>query len=185
VTWKNRITGVTMEPPEDLLANPANARRHPGPQREALRDSLHELGWITGVIVNDRTGYVVDGHARVEEAISDAEPAIPVIHVNLTPEEERLALGVLDPISAMATYDADALEALIASIETESMALNDLLASLASEAVDSVPIRPAKMQTLVLHYNVDDYSEITAALSVLHGSSASDKVLRVVRQALE
>jgi hypothetical protein len=173
-----------MESPEDLLANPANARRHPGPQREALRDSLGALGWIAPIIVNDTTGYVVDGHARIEEALSEAEPVVPVVHVNLTEDEERLALGILDPITNMANYDAAALEDLIASIETESMALNDLLASLVGEAIDSAPVRPAKQQALVLHYDENDYVEVTAALSLLPGGSASDKVLRVVRQAI-
>jgi hypothetical protein len=36
--WKNRIVGSGTADPEQLLANPFNYRRHPGMQREALRD---------------------------------------------------------------------------------------------------------------------------------------------------
>ena len=80
---RNRIVNLTLEVPEDLLANPYNARRHPGEQRDVMRGSLNELGWVAPVIVNDRSGYMIDGHMRVEEAISEGTAVIPVIHVDL------------------------------------------------------------------------------------------------------
>ena len=89
--WRNRIVGFTMEVPEDLLANPMNPRRHPGEQRDAMRGSLDELGWIDAVIVNDTTGRMIDGHLRCEEAITEGAPVIPVLHVELDENEERLA----------------------------------------------------------------------------------------------
>jgi len=39
---RNRITEFTLEVPEDLLANPYNARRHPGAQRDVIRGSMDE-----------------------------------------------------------------------------------------------------------------------------------------------
>jgi hypothetical protein len=35
-------------------------------------------------MVNRRTGFVVDGHARVEEALSRHEPTVPVLYVDLS-----------------------------------------------------------------------------------------------------
>jgi hypothetical protein len=35
-TWRNRIVGSGEEPPEQLLANPANWRIHPRGQQQAL-----------------------------------------------------------------------------------------------------------------------------------------------------
>ena len=188
MTWRNRITGLTMEVPEDLLANPMNARRHPAAQRDALRGSLDELGWIAPVIVNDITGHVVDGHARIEEAISDAIPIIPVAHVELTEAEERLALGVFDPITGMADYDQARLDDLIASIDTDNDALNDLLAALSGDDIDGAPIHapaPKKGRTLVLNYDDDDeFSELIGGLALLPGVTPADKVLRLVRSTI-
>lgn len=90
----------------DLLANPLNFRIHPKEQRAALRGSLDVVGWLKDVIVNTTTGHVLDGHARVEDALgrSEDEP-VPVTFVELSLEEERLALAVLDPITEMAVRD--------------------------------------------------------------------------------
>ena len=59
--WRNRIVGTADVPPDQLVANPANWRTHPGAQRDALRGSLGEVGWVQQVMVNQRTGFVVDG----------------------------------------------------------------------------------------------------------------------------
>lgn len=185
--WRNRVVSLSQEVPEDLLANPANARRHPGEQREVIRGSLDELGWIAPVVVNDRTGYVVDGHARIEEAISEGAPVVPVIHVDLSADEERLALAVLDPTGDFATYDQTRLDDLIASILTDNTPLNALLATLSGEDVDSKPIHvPARSdrRTLTLSYDEDTFSEVCAGLSLLPGSDAADKIARLVRAAL-
>ena len=57
-----------------VAANPANWRTHPGSQRDALRGSLTEVGWVAEVIVNTVTGHLVDGHLRVEQARARGEP---------------------------------------------------------------------------------------------------------------
>jgi hypothetical protein len=96
--WKNRIVGYREVRPEDLLANPRNWRVHPKHQQAALKGALDELGWIQNVIVNTRTGFVVDGHARVALAIRHNQPTVPTTEVDLSPDEEALALVTLDPI---------------------------------------------------------------------------------------
>jgi DNA modification methylase len=127
--WRNRIVGHSEEEPDQLLAHESNFRRHPGGQRDALRGSLNGLGWVKSVLVNRLSGKVVDGHARVEEALS-AGCKVPVDWVELTPEEERLALAVLDPISEMATRDDEALAALLADVSTSDAGLQALLDSM-------------------------------------------------------
>jgi hypothetical protein len=47
--WRNRIVGTGEEAPDQLVANPANWRTHPGPQRDALRGSLSTVGWVQQV----------------------------------------------------------------------------------------------------------------------------------------
>jgi DNA modification methylase len=129
--WRNRIVDSGEERPDQLLANPANWRIHPRGQQEALAGSLDVVGWVQQVMVNRRTNHVVDGHARVALAISRNEPTVPVLYVDLEPDEEALVLASLDPISAMADTDDAQLQALLAGIETDNEGLRALLAELA------------------------------------------------------
>ena len=52
--------------------------------------------------MNRRTGYVIDGHARVALALTRKEASVPVLYVDLSPDEERLVLATFDPIGALA-----------------------------------------------------------------------------------
>ena len=130
-TWRNRIVGSGEERPDQLLANPGNWRIHPSVQQKALAGSLDVVGWVQQVMVNRRTNHVVDGHARVSLAISRNEPSVPVLYVDLEPDEEALVLASLDPISAMAGTDDVQLQALLAGIETDNEGLRALLDELA------------------------------------------------------
>lgn len=129
--WQNRIVGTGEEDPTQLLANPRNWRTHPEPQRAALRGSLDTVGWVQQVMVNRTTGHVVDGHARVEEALRRNEPSVPVLYVELTEDEEAIILATLDPISAMAGRDHGILADLLAEVHVDDVGLNDLVRSLA------------------------------------------------------
>ncbi len=73
--WTSRIVGSGEEAPDQLLANPANWRIHPKAQQEALAGVLDQVGWVQQVLVNRRTGHVVDGHLRVALA-HQAERAV-------------------------------------------------------------------------------------------------------------
>jgi len=73
LNFKNRIVGEEHVAPDQLLANPMNFRRHPKAQVKALEGALDEIGWIQRVIVNKRTGHLIDGHARVELALGRGE----------------------------------------------------------------------------------------------------------------
>ena len=123
---RSRIVGHSEEDPADLLANPLNFRRHPGHQLDALRGSIKALGWLKGVIVNRTTGHVIDGHARCEDAMRQGQK-VPVDWVELTEDEERLALAVLDPITEMATRDQAILGELLGQVSTDDAGLQALL----------------------------------------------------------
>jgi DNA methylase len=129
-SWRSRIAGSGEEAPDQLLANPANWRIHPKAQQDALAGALDAVGWVQQVLVNRRTGFVVDGHARVALALSRGEPAVPVLYVDLSPEEEALVLATLDPIGAMAGRDDEKLKALLADVTVDDAGLLALLGEL-------------------------------------------------------
>jgi hypothetical protein len=89
-----------------------------------LSSVLDQIGWVQDVIVNQATGYVLDGHLRVALAISREELEVPVSYVELTDAEEDLVLAGLDPLSGMAETNTDALDALMHSdVQSEIEAL--------------------------------------------------------------
>jgi len=132
-TWRSRILGSSEEDPASLLANPRNWRIHTTAQRKALRGALDTVGWVQQVIVNKATGNVVDGHARIEEALSRNEPTVPVLWVDLSLDEELLVLATLDPIAAMATTDEAKMNDLLAEITVDDAGLARLLDSLGAK----------------------------------------------------
>lgn len=152
--FKNRIVGHADVNPEELLAHPMNFRRHPKNQLDALRGSIKELGWIKTVIVSKRTDTVLDGHARIEECIRLGISTIPVTYVDLSPQEEQMALAILDPISELAYRDDEALNLLLHDIRAEDKDLATFLASLEKE--DPKPKEEAPIPTLTVQDSSGD-----------------------------
>ena len=137
--WKNRIIGYGEEAPEQLLANPKNWRIHPSEQQEGLQGVLDEVGFVQGVIVNQATGFVVDGHMRVSLALRTEQSKIPVTYVDLTPEEEDTILSTFDPIGAMAVTDRVKLKELLDTVETENERVNKIMSDIAKRERVEVP----------------------------------------------
>ena len=131
--WRNRIVGYGEEAPDNLLANPRNWRIHSKLQQEALAGVLNEVGWIQNVIVNRTTQHVLDGHLRITLAMRHGEPTVPVTYVELSEEEEALALATFDPIGALATAEKETLDALLRDVQTGEAAVQEMLAGLAAQ----------------------------------------------------
>ena len=125
--FRSRIVGEGEEAPDQLLANPLNWRVHPKEQVDALEGLLKQVGWVQRVIVNKRTGHVVDGHARVALALRRSEPTLPVLYVDLSEDEERLVLAAIDPIGGMAGRDDDMLAQVLDGLTAEDAGLQALL----------------------------------------------------------
>lgn len=147
--WRNRIVGSGEEAPDQLLANPGNWRVHPKAQQDALAGALDAVGWVGQILINRRSGCVVDGHARVALALRRGEPTVPVLYVDLAPDEEALVLATLDPIGAMAERDDEKLHALLADVHVDDEGLLALLGDLAGREAkaglidpDEVPVAP-------------------------------------------
>jgi len=82
--WRSRIVGHGEVAPAELVPNPRNWRTHPSDQQAALSGALAEVGWVAEVTVNRTTGHVVDGHLRIELALTRKEKSVPVTYVELS-----------------------------------------------------------------------------------------------------
>ena len=172
LSLKSRIIGHGEEAPDNLTANPLNFRRHPKEQLNALRGSMKELGWIKTVIVNKRSGYVLDGHARVEEAIRQGLPSIPVTYVDLDENEEKLALALLDPITNMAYHDIEVMKSLIDQIRCEDEQINEIIQSIANESMPTILTSENKgmekftdiIKQITLFYDESSYACVAKSL---------------------
>ena len=160
VIWQNRITRYGEAAPGELLANEKNWRTHPQAQQDALEGALRTVGVVQNIIVNERSGKLLDGHLRVEMAIRSGQPTVPITFVDLSDEEEALILATIDPVTGLAGTNQELLDSLITDIRLSDlgmelgMGLNDLLNSLspdpslaAAEGEDEVPAVPVNPVT--------------------------------------
>lgn len=132
--FRSRIKGYsTAFPVSQLLANPQNWRIHPLDQQEALAATIKEIGFIAPVTINDVTGNMVDGHLRVVLAMRGNVETLPAIHVELSPEEEQIALLTLDPITNFAVADKSVLENLLQGVKATDQNLLDFLNTIAQK----------------------------------------------------
>ena len=130
---QNRIVGSGEEPLDNILFNPRNWRIHPLNQQNALKGVLEEVGWVQQVIVNKRTGNLVDGHLRCQLAAREGAKTIPVVYIDVSEEEEALVLATLDPIAAMAATDKAKLDELFADIQSENENVQKMLDEIAEK----------------------------------------------------
>lgn len=124
--WKDRWIRHELVDPEELLANPYNARVHPFYQQRAMEDALSTVGWLGAAKVNLQTGHVFDGHMRIGIALDRGE-MVPTDYYDMTEKEERLALATLDPIAAMALTDTDKYGDIVEDTSELSDSLADLI----------------------------------------------------------
>ncbi len=75
----------------------------------------------------------MDGHLRLTLALERGEPAVPVVYVDLEPDEEALVLATLDPLAELAEADGETLRTLHAMLEADG-AIADLLEGVAASA---------------------------------------------------
>ncbi len=135
--WRNRIVGHGEMRAGDFLANEKNWRIHPQFQQQAVAGILKEVGFVQDVIVNKRTDpswganreveTLVDGHLRVAEALREGEDVlVPMVYVDLLPDEEAKILALLDPLASLATTDSDKLKELLAEFQSQDETLAKL-----------------------------------------------------------
>lgn len=137
--WVNRIVGHGRMAVQDLTDNPSNWRTHPEHQLAALAGTIDEVGFVRSVTVNQRTGNLVDGHARVVLARRRNEPEVEVEFVDLSPEEEETVLLTLDPLAGMVVADRPKLAELLAEAPMRDPAVLEMLGQLRTRWLGAGP----------------------------------------------
>ena len=129
---KDRIKEFKRVPASELIPNPKNWRTHPDSQADALKGILAEVGWADACLVMETEDglQLIDGHLRAEVA---PDSMIPVLVLDVTPEEADKILATHDPLAAMAEANAEKLEALLDEMETDSEAMMAMLDQLKEE----------------------------------------------------
>jgi DNA modification methylase len=157
---RSRIVGHGDADPAELVANPRNWRTHPPEQRAALIAELDRVGFVQSVVVNRTTGHLVDGHLRVEVAAERGVGTIPVVYVELSPEEEARVLVALDPLGSMAGTNDALLQDLLDGLDLENRALEQHLVSFMATGrrgttdPEAVPAVPDESAVYVRHGDV-------------------------------
>jgi len=151
---RDRIKELRRVPASSLRPNPKNWRTHPKEQADALRGTLAEIGFAEALVareLEDGTLELIDGHLRAETV---GDTAVPVLVLDVDEAEADKLLATLDPLAALAGVDTQKLEDLLATVETDSEALQEMLDGLAEDAgievepeivddeVPEVPVEP-------------------------------------------
>jgi ParB-like chromosome segregation protein Spo0J len=135
---RDRVTQLRRVKAADLRPNPRNWRTHPVAQRDALRGLLAEIG-IAGALLArelaDGSLELIDGHLRAE-TLADNE--VPVLVLDVDEREAATLLALFDPLASMAQTQAEALHALLGTIETENDALRAVLEQLTNRELTAV-----------------------------------------------
>jgi site-specific DNA-methyltransferase (adenine-specific) len=130
---RDRIKELRRVRARELLPHPKNWRRHPQAQVAALRGLLDEIGYADAVLARelpDGRLMLIDGHLR-KDTTPDAQ--ILVLVLDVTEAEAEKILATHDPLAAMAESDSERIKSLVATIQTNSAAVQDLLKRIAGD----------------------------------------------------
>jgi DNA modification methylase len=117
-------------PCADLLLDPANARRHPEPNLEAIKGSLRIYGQRKPVVVNRRTGIIEAGNGTLQAALALGWSHLAVVYVDDDPMTAA-GFSIADNRTAeLAEWDRAALDKLLSEIKTNDPVLDQMLADL-------------------------------------------------------
>src|SRR6266851_5242793 len=130
---RDRIKELRRVKARDLVPNGKNWRVHPKAQASALRGLLAEVGYADALIARelpDGKLQLIDGHLRAE---TTPNAIVPVLVLDVTEQEADKLLLTLDPLAGMAEADAGRINALLATVRTDSSAVGELLERIAGE----------------------------------------------------
>ena len=142
---RDRVKELRRVRAAELIPNPRNWRRHPPRQQEALRGILAEIGYADALLARqtpDGGLMLIDGHLRAE---TTPDAVVPVLVLDVDEAEANKLLVTLDPLAGLAEADSTKLEALLCDVQTDSRAVQEMLADLATRTCAVPPAEPAPL----------------------------------------
>src|SRR6266700_5979617 len=106
---------IVQVPIDDLHPDPANPRKISDAELDALTRSMREFGFVQPVIARHDDHIVVGGHQRLVAARRLGLKTVPVIFVDLSPEQSHLLNLALNRISG--DWDEALLARLLADLQ--------------------------------------------------------------------
>lgn len=131
MTIRDRIKELRRVPASQLRASRKNWRTHPRSQRAALEGVLDEIGYADALLareLDDGSLELIDGHLRAE---TTPDSVVPVLVLDIDEKEAEKILLTHDPLVKSAGVDDEALARLLATVETESKAVQTMLGKMA------------------------------------------------------
>ncbi len=132
---RDRIKELRRVRAGDLIPSKDNWRRHGTKQKKVMAAVLKEIGYADALLSReDEDGrlILIDGHMRAE---MDPDVIVPVLVLDVDELEADKILATLDPISAMAQSDDQALQALMEKIgeNSDETSFQDLMSRIHNE----------------------------------------------------
>jgi ParB-like chromosome segregation protein Spo0J len=131
-------------PCDSLVLDPANARKHPESNLEAIKGSLAVYGQRKPIVVNQKTRVVIAGNGTLEAARALGWSHVAVV---FTDDDPVTAAGfaIADNRTAeLAEWDPDALGRMLREVRVADERLQEMLGNLAEEhGVGQAPEEPA------------------------------------------
>jgi hypothetical protein len=90
------IEGVNAVNIEDVKPHPRNHNAHPDTQIALLAKNIKALGWRWPILVSNRSGFIVAGHARREAAALLNVAQVPVSYQDFETEEQETIFRIAD-----------------------------------------------------------------------------------------
>lgn len=140
--YQDRIKELRRVKASTLVPNPKNWRTHPVSQRDALSGILETVGIADAVLateLSDGRLMLVDGHLRQDLLGNDV---VPVLVLDLSPEEADMVLLTHDPLASLAGSDKSKIENLISDLDLSDERFDSLFKELgATRDEDDEPKR--------------------------------------------
>lgn len=183
--WENRIVGLEMVDPSQLIPHPKNPKIHPKAQQGAVVGSLNSVGWFQPIVVSANTHTVLDGHARINLAMRKGEE-VPVVYVDVTETEEAQIVATLDRFPEMAIIDPELFGSLLEDFNVDDEHLQQMIVDMQKEVAlpsvgdwadlfSSLPEgerEPFRQATFTLHDT--QFEQVQEALNLSKGMGAFD-----------
>jgi hypothetical protein len=156
--FADRVKAHRRVAASSIHPHPQNWRTHDQAQRAVVAASLLEVGLARSLLTYEDPEWgltLIDGHLRGEE-LGDQEVTVEVL--DLTRDEARKLLSIMDPTVGLAGVDQERLQAMLAEIDFESEELARLAASFVEEktaekaaaSLKQIDVKPPPAMTWVL-----------------------------------